>query len=227
MARVHKTSTVSWSAWLYLASSFFSAFGNSIATVVWPWLILAETGDATAAAVVASAIAIPSILFAVVGGHLIDTLGRKQMSVVSDVISGLSVAALVMVSIHAGHLSLTAFIVLGVIGAVGDVPGQAARMALVGDVAEKSGRSTDWLAGTGQAIFGVSFLAGPTFAGFMISWLPSTTVLWITAGCSLIAALLTFLLPLRITRHEGVEDTNPFKGARAWAQILAKKCDVS
>ena len=213
--------TTSWAAWLYVASSFFSAFGNSIATVVWPWLILRETGDATAAGVVSTAIAVPSVLIAVVGGQLIDTFGRKPMSIISDVISGVTVAALVLVGMITGELTMATFMVLGILGAVGDVPGQAARMALVGDVAEKSGKSAEWVAGIGQTVFGVSFLAGPAFAGILISWLPSTTVLWITAGCSFTAALLTFLLPLRSARHEHVEDTNPFKGAAGWKEIIA------
>ena len=59
-------------AWLYLSATGLSILGNAIITVVLPWLVLERTGDPVAAGVVATAIAVPSVLFALVGGHLIE-----------------------------------------------------------------------------------------------------------------------------------------------------------
>ena len=69
-----------------------SALGNSIAGIVWPWIVLERTGDPAAAGLVAAAVAVPSVIFASLGGYRIDTVGRKPMSVISDIISGASVA---------------------------------------------------------------------------------------------------------------------------------------
>lgn len=69
-----------------------SALGNSIAGIVRPWIVLERTGDPAAAGLVAAAVAVPSVIFASLGGYLIDTVGRKPMSVISDIISGASVA---------------------------------------------------------------------------------------------------------------------------------------
>lgn len=69
-----------------------SALGNSIAGIVWLWIVLERTGDPAAAGLVAAAVAVPSVIFASLGGYLIDTVGRKPMSVISDIISGASVA---------------------------------------------------------------------------------------------------------------------------------------
>ncbi len=69
-----------------------SALGNSIAGIVRPWIVLERTGDPAAAGLVAAAVAVPSVIFASLGGYLIDTVGRKPMSVFSDIISGASVA---------------------------------------------------------------------------------------------------------------------------------------
>ena len=74
-----------------------SALGNSIAGIVWPWIVLERTGDPAAAGLVAAAVAVPSVIFASLGGYLIDTVGRKPMSVISDIISGASVAGVVLV----------------------------------------------------------------------------------------------------------------------------------
>ncbi|MCQ9344273.1 MFS transporter [Corynebacterium kozikiae] len=193
-------------AWLYLASAGLSMFGNSVAGIVWPWLVLERTGNPQAAAIVAAAIAIPSLIFAYYGGNLIDSLGRKPMSVASDIISGSSVVGVIMVD-QITELNLTWFIILGIVGALGDIPGMSARAALIGDVAKASGRTIAQLSGINQAIMGISFLAGPALAGFLLAALDITQVLWITAGCSLAAAALTAMLRLHSHSSEGVEGT--------------------
>ena len=63
-----------------------SALGNSIAGIVRPWIVLERTGDPAAAGLVAAAVAVPSVIFASLGGYRIDTVGRKPMSVISDII---------------------------------------------------------------------------------------------------------------------------------------------
>ncbi|WP_301205569.1 hypothetical protein [Corynebacterium stationis] len=78
--------------WIYRGSAGMSALGNSIAGIVRPWIVLERTGDPAAAGLVAAAVAVPSVIFASLGGYRIDTVGRKPMSVISDIISGASVA---------------------------------------------------------------------------------------------------------------------------------------
>ena len=170
-----------------------SALGNSIAGIVRPWIVLERTGDPAAAGLVAAAVAVPSVIFASLGGYLIDTVGRKPMSVISDIISGASVAGVVLVDQTLG-LTIAWFIALGIIGGVGDIPGMAARPALVGDVSQASGKTVDYIAGLNQAILGVAFLVGPAVGGVLLAALNSSLVLIITAACSFLAALLTTFL---------------------------------
>ena len=170
--------------------------GNSIAGIVWPWLVLERTGNPAAAGIVAAAIAVPSLVFAYFGGNLVDSLGRKTVSVISDIISGLSVVAVIAVDMVFG-LTLSWFIIIGILGAVGDIPGMSARAALVGDVAATSGKKVAQISGWNQALSGVSFLVGPAVAGVLMTALPIEQVLWITAGCSLVAAALTASLRLQ------------------------------
>lgn len=194
--------------------------GNAVATIVWPWLVLERTGNPAAAGLVAAAIAVPSLAAAFLGGHLIDAFGRKPMSTISDVISGLSVVGVILVDQSVG-LTLAWFIALGIIGAVGDIPGMAARSALVGDVSRTSGRTVDFIAGLNQSIGGMAWLLGPALAGFLMAALPIQSVLWITAGCSLAAAGLTALLRLIPVPEDEVELDVPDLGAlRAWAEVV-------
>ena len=157
-------------AWLYLTSAGLSLLGNGVATVVWPWLVLERTGNPAAAGLVATAIAIPSLLFAILGGQLIDTVGRKPMSIISDIVSGLSVIAVIAVDAWLG-LNLTWFIIIGILGAVGDIPGMAARAALGGDVSYTSGKSMDFISGVVQSLGGLAFLVGPAAAGMLMATL--------------------------------------------------------
>lgn len=195
-------------AWIYLASAALSMFGNAVAGIVWPWLVLERTGSPQAASIVAASIAVPSLLFAYFGGNLIDSVGRKPMSIVSDIISGLSVIGLIVVD-STTDLTLGWFIAIGIIGAVGDIPGMSARAALVGDVAVASGKDVPFLSGLNQGLGGISFLLGPAVAGFLMSALPIQNVLWITAGCSLGA-------PVAADEAEEAD----FAGWRGWRAAL-------
>ena len=99
-----------------------------------PWLVLTRTGDPAVTGLVAAVAALPAILAALVGGWLIDKVGQRRMSVLSDLGSALSVAGLAVVDRVFG-LDLGWFIALGILGALFDVPGMTARETLMGRVA--------------------------------------------------------------------------------------------
>jgi MFS family permease len=181
-------------ATLYFAADFTSLLGNSAIGLVLPWLVLVRTGDPAAAGLVAAASAAPGFLAAIVGGALIDRLGRRRVAILADVGSATAVALLPIVDATIG-LSVGWFIALGVLGAVFDVPGMTARDALLPDVARASGMPIDRVSGIRESLFGASFLAGPLVAGAALAVLPDAAVLWLTAGCSALAALLTLALP--------------------------------
>ncbi len=203
------------SVWFYLASFGLSGIGNAIINVVLPILVLQRTGDPVAAGTVATAVAIPSLLFALIGGHLVDAIGHKPMSIISDLISATSVVGLILVDTTL-ELSLGWFIALGIFGAIGDIPGMAARQALAGDVAQTAGKDISWLAGLSQGLMGVSFLIGPALAGVMMTVFPISTVLIVTASCSFAAAVCTSLVRV----HKSVATAEEYPGLSAWREIL-------
>lgn len=106
----------------YLFSSTLSALGNAIAAVALPLLLLAATGSALGAGVLAVATAVPSVLAGVLGGALIDRMDRRVASAIADVVSALALLALPIVDAIAG-LELGWFVLFGILGAIGDVPG--------------------------------------------------------------------------------------------------------
>ncbi|APU23931.1 MFS transporter [Actinoalloteichus sp. GBA129-24] len=183
----------------FLGADFASLLGNSVIAVALPWLVFQRTGDAAATGTVAAVTAIPALLAAFFGGLLIDKFGRRRMSIVADLGSALSVAALPAVDAVFG-LDLGLFILLGVLGALFDVPGLTARDALLPDIASAGRIDLDRLAGIRESLFAVSFLAGPALAGLALTLFPIEAVIWSAAVMPALAALFTSLLPAEVGR---------------------------
>ena len=178
----------------YLSSYALSLLGNSIAGVALPLIVLQATGSALGAGTVAAATAVPAIIAGLLMGVVIDRINRRTSSVVTDLISAAAVAALPIVDAITG-LSLGWFILFGIIGAVGDVPGMTAREALLPAVLRRSGDSAERIVGIREGVAGVTILIGPAIAGTLMVLFEGSTVLWITAATSLLAALVTLLIP--------------------------------
>ncbi|WP_199442175.1 MFS transporter [Umezawaea beigongshangensis] len=179
---------------LYLASGALSLLGNLVAGIALPLLVLVRTGDVTAAGVVAAAVGLPTVAAAVFGGIVVDRWGRRRVSIGADLASAASVSALPLVDALWG-LDLAAFVVLGVVGALFDLPGMTAREALLPDVAAASGTPLERLSGLREGVQGVLMVVGPLAGGALVVLLPGSAVLWVTAACSAAAAGVTALLP--------------------------------
>jgi MFS family permease len=196
---------------LYLTATATSLFGNASIAIVLPWLVLERTGDPALAGTVAAVSALPAAIAAFAGGHLIDKVGRRRMSVLADIGSAAAVAALAVVDAAVG-LDVFWFIALGVLGALFDVPGMTARETLLANVSETSGVPLDRIASLRGMIFGLAFLAGPALAGWLLTLLPSISVVWITAACSALAALAIGIMPLRPSTQAVHDDASPLAG---------------
>lgn len=181
----------------YLASHLLSLLGNGIAAVALPLIVLQSTGSPLGMSALAASSAVPSLLVGLLGGVVIDRINRRTASVVSDVISAASIAALPLVDMVWG-LNLGWFILLGIIGAFGDVPGMTAREVLAPMVARHAGTDLARLVGLRQTATSLALVLGPAAAGVLLAALDASSVLWITAATSAAAALLTWTLPRRL-----------------------------
>lgn len=196
---------------LYLTSYALSLLGNSIAAVALPLLLLQSTGSLASAGILALATAVPAFLAGLLLGVVVDRVDRRTASVVSDLISAAAIAALPIVD-QLGDLTLGWFVLFGVLGAVGDVPGMTAREALLPAVVRHSGASAERMVGMREAIGALVVLVGPAAAGTLMGLLDGTTALWVTAGTSLAAAVTSMLLPRgtgRIVELEVDADPGP------------------
>lgn len=203
---------------LYLASYTLSLLGNSIAGVALPLIVLQVTGSALGAGAVAAATAVPAVLSGLLMGVVIDRINRRTSSIVTDLISAASIAALPLIDLATG-LSLGWFILLGIIGSLGDVPGMTAREAFLPAVVRASGVSAERFVGIREALGAIAMVIGPAAAGTLMVLFDGSTVLWITAATSLAAALLTLLIPHRLGTVEPGMHTGRAPASRAWAEL--------
>ena len=200
----------------YLASYLLSLLGNSLAGIALPLIVLQVTGSALGAGAVAAATAVPAVFAGLLMGVVIDRINRRTTSVVTDLISAGAVAALPLIDVVSG-LNLGWFILFGVLGSLGDVPGMTARDALLPAIVRHGGISSERLMGLREGLGAIALLIGPALAGTLMVVFSGSTVLWITAATSLAAALLTLLIP----REVGViEATRPDAAASSgWVQL--------
>ena len=198
---------------LYLASYALSLLGNSIAAVVFPLIVLQMTGSLLSTGVLVASTALPAFLAGIFLGVVIDRVNRRTSSVVADLVSAASVAALPIVDLVTG-LDLGWFILFGIIGAFGDVPGMTAREAILPGIVRHGSLSAERLIGVRESIAALVMIVGPAAAGTLMVLFDGSTVLWITAGTSAAAALLTLLIP----RSVGALAARPERSS-GWAQL--------
>lgn len=178
----------------FTVSSALSLLGNSVAGVVIPLILLARTGDALAAGTLALICAVPQMVVGLVGGALLDRINRRDVSIVSDFVSAASVALLPIVDIVWG-LDFGWFVILGLLGAVGDIPGMTARDTLVPEVVKHDGVDLQRYLGINQSLESLVTIIGPALAALLIGFGSDSSALWVTAALSCLAALVTITLP--------------------------------
>ena len=190
------------------AGTLLSGIGNGVTVVALPWLILELTGSATAAGAMAALTAVPTMLAALLSGTIVDFLGRKPVSIASDVLSLLAVAAIPLADATVG-LSFGLVVALAVAGAVFDPAGMGAREAMLPEAAVHAGLRLEKANGIHEAVWGLAFLVGPGAGGLLIGWVGAATTFWATAvmfGLSiLVIALVRIPGAGRPSAHERPE----------------------
>ena len=163
-------------------ASALSATGNGITIVALPWLVLAQTGRATDAGIVAGAATLPLLLSSLFSGTVIDRFGRRRISLVSDALSATSVAAIPIAAATVG-LSVPLIAVLAALGAVFDPAGIGARESMLPAAAKHAGWTLDRSNSVYEASYNLAYLVGPGVGGLLIATVGAVNTLWFTTGC--------------------------------------------
>lgn len=166
-----------------------SLTGNVAALVAIPWFVLETTNSASKTGITAAAALLPVVLSGFFGGALVDRLGYRRTSVLSDLASAAAVAAIPLLHSTIGleFWQLLAFVFLG---GLLDAPGGTARTALLPEAATRAGWSFERATGMTAVVERGSRLAGAPLAALLIAAAGPTNVLWIDAASFLVSALL-------------------------------------
>ena len=172
-----------------------SLVGNAIALVAIPWFVLQTTGSAVLTGLAAFFTWLPVVISAFFGGRIVDRLGFRRMSVISDVASAAAVAAIPALDAIAG-IELWQLLALVFTGALLDAPGTTARRSLLPDLAEVAQMRLERATSIGQMIREGSFLVGAPLGGLLVAAVGATTALWVNAASFLVsAAIVRALVP--------------------------------
>ena len=200
-----------------LAADAVSLVGNVAALVAIPWYVLQETGRPALAGLVGFFTFLPPIFAGLFGGALVDRIGFRTASVVSDLASAIAVAAIPLLHLTLG-LELPVLYALVFLGALLDAPGATARRALLPDVAELAQMRLERATGLREGIQRGSVLVGAPLAGVLVATAGAVNVLWLNAGSFLVSAALIAVAVPAAVRHEAEEDEGRYF-TRLWSGV--------
>lgn len=172
-----------------LAANAISQTGNVLTSIAVPWFVLETTGSAARTGITAAVTVIPTIVAGIFGGALVDRLGFKRTSVVSDVASGVTVAMIPLIHFATG-IAFWQLLTLMFLSALLDVPGSTARQSLIPDLARQAGMPLERANAAVASIGRAAQLAAPLLAGLLIASIGAVSVLWINAATFALSAVM-------------------------------------
>ncbi|MCT7656911.1 MFS transporter [Mycobacterium deserti] len=200
---------------LLLFAALMAGAGNGISLVAFPWLVLQRNGSALDASIVAMAGTLPLLAATLIAGAAVDYLGRRRVSMISDALSGLSVAAVPVLAMTFGLdiINVGVLAALAGLGAFFDPAGMTARETMLPEAATRAGWTLDHANSVYEATFNLAYIVGPGIGGLLIATLGGVDTMWVTAvafGTSIVAVAVLRLegsgKPDRASLPEGVWD---------------------
>jgi MFS family permease len=171
-----------------LAANAVSLLGNVIAAIGIPWFVLATTGSPARTGLAAFFTTVPLALGALFGGAVADRVGAKLASVVGDLLSAASLAGIPLLE-ASGSLEFWHLLTLGFLGSLFDGPSQAARQALLPELAEQAAVPLERANALHKGTEHVGYVLGAPLAGTLVAAVGAPNALWVDAGTFVAAAL--------------------------------------
>jgi MFS family permease len=170
-------------------ANIVSYVGDIMMDIAIPWFVLQTTGSITKTGITAFFTTLPIIISAFFGSALVDRLGFKRSSVISDLVSGVSVAFIPLLYSTIG-LAFWQLLVFVFLAGLCQTPGSTARMAMLPDLVAKSTMPLERANAATDGIRRVSRFIGAPLAGVLIAFTGTSNLLWIDGVSFLISALL-------------------------------------
>jgi MFS family permease len=199
-----------------LAAEGVSQVGNMMTIIAGPWFVLQTTGSAAKTGLVSAALAIGQIV-PILGGPLVDRLGFRRGSVLTDLVSAATVAFIPALHL-AGLLEYWHIVVIVFILSSVNSQGDTARLALVPALARLAHMPFERVNARDRAIVRFGFVLGPFLGGIMIAVMGAANVLFVDAGTFSISALL---VAAGVPRFVDARKQRSVEGGRRYLSELA------
>ena len=172
---------------LYAANAV-SRTGDVLLFLAVPWFVLQTTGSIAETGIAAFCSTASVALSAVLGSAVVDRLGYRRASVVSDIASMLGVALIPLLYATIG-LPFWSLLALVFVAGLLTTPGATARDALLPDLASLAGVRLERATAAADGVIRLSRFVGAPLAGILIAVIGTSNLLWIDAATFAFSAL--------------------------------------
>lgn len=189
---------------IYFFGQFVSVIGTWLQIVAQGWLVLQLTNSALQIGLVAALATIPSLLFSLIGGVIVDRFRKKKILFITQ--SASMILALIL-----GTLTIMELVTVPVIGTLAFLMGTVnavdgpARQAFISDLVSKDQLPSAIALNSG--IFNSGRVIGPGLAGFLIAFV-GTGGTFIVNGISYLAVIIALVF-LKIDETRPITHQNP------------------
>ena len=190
------------------AANGVSMLGGQMTAVAVPWFILETTGSAARAGLMGTALALGGVLASLFSGPLIDRMGFKRGSVITDAAAAVFIAGIPLLYI-AGVLQFWQILVLGFLATCMNAPGDSARYALVPGLAARAAMTIERANAVDRAVARATMLVGPLVGGVLIATLGAANVLLVDALTFVVSAVLVAVFVRRSSQQPAADAAMP------------------
>lgn len=185
-------------AFLWLGH-FISHSGDSIYMLALPWLILDITGSKTETALVTTSVYLPTLIFGLLSGSLVDILPRRKLMMISDLLRAVTVLIIPFMLLNDIRSTFAIGLVAFIMSSFG-TPFYPARDALIPHLVSKNKLPAvnSLISTSGQ----MSHLMGPVIAGALIGIVGLTHLFTVDAVTFLVSFGFIWLVKVGEDIHD-------------------------
>ncbi|WP_431981848.1 MFS transporter [Streptomyces qinglanensis] len=192
-----------------LAAMAVSLTGTRISAIALPWFVLVTTGSTARTGLVALCEMAPYVLVKAFTGPLVDRIGPRTVSWITDVVSAAAIAAVGLLHLLDVLSFWLLLLLVAVIGAARG-PGDLSKEIMVPVAAERARVPLERAAGLAGVTERLASTVGPAAGGAVVALLGAQTALFAIACCFAAGSVvIVLLLPGRRATAPAGSGTGP------------------
>src|SRR4051794_38289704 len=163
-----------------------------LTAVALPWFVLETTNSPAKAGLTGFSVALAQFAAGILGGGVVDRLGFKRSSVISDLVSGVGIVLIPFLYVTIG-LAFWQLLVLVFVGALLDIPGITARRSLLPELTALARQPLERANAAYEGNQYLASLLGPPLAGLLVAKMGEVNVLWLDASSFAVSAMIVVI----------------------------------